>query len=319
MTGKAVPFISRRIRWFEKFSEPRLAGLFNQRWFIRILGLVIIVFTIGAFIAPPFSGLDTLPALGVVIICLAIVLEDVVVLAVGGAIGAGGIALDPHHRRRDRALRPQPVLTRLRRTYNHVMVRGDDDQTRALRRTIRLQHPPFVHAVLEDAKVTASYRAERFEFRSRADAIGQALRLAWVSDAFFAQVCYRAKARFQALGVPVLPRLAHRLAMTVAQVSIGDPVVIQPGLYLAHGQVVIDGLVTIDRGVVIFPWVTIGLRAGVFHGPTVEQGVHIGTGAKVLGPVTLGARAQVGANAVVVDDVPPNTTVVGAPARPIGQ
>lgn len=196
------------------------------------------------------------------------------------------------------------------------MARADDEQTRALRRAIRSQHPPFVEAVLEDAKVTARYRAERFEFRSRADAIAQALRLAWVSDAFFAQVCYRAKARLQALGVPVLPRLAHRLAMAIAQVSIGDPVVIQPGLYLAHGQVVIDGIVTIDRGVVIFPWVTIGLRAGVFDGPTIEQGVHIGTGAKVLGPVRLGARAHVGANAVVVDDVPPSTTVVGAPARP---
>jgi len=196
------------------------------------------------------------------------------------------------------------------------MARGDDEQTRALRRAIRAQHPPFVHAVLEDAKVTASYRAERFEFRSRADAVAQAMRLAWVSDAFFAQVCYRAKARLQALGVPVLPRVAHRLAMAIAQVSIGDPVVIRPGLYLAHGQVVIDGIVTIDRGVVIFPWVTIGLRAGVFHGPTIEEGVHIGTGAKVLGPVKLGARSQVGANAVVVDDVPPNTRVVGAPARP---
>jgi hypothetical protein len=93
MTEKAVPFISRRIRWFEKFSEPRLAGLFNQRWFIRILGLVIIVFTVGAIIAPPFSGLDTLPALGIVIICLAIVLEDVLMLVIGSAIGAGGIAL----------------------------------------------------------------------------------------------------------------------------------------------------------------------------------------------------------------------------------
>jgi hypothetical protein len=93
ITRKAVPFISRRIRWFEKFSEPRLPGLFNQRWFIRVLGLVIIVFTIGAVIAPPFSGLDTLPALGVVIICLAIILEDVLVLAIGSAIGAGGIAL----------------------------------------------------------------------------------------------------------------------------------------------------------------------------------------------------------------------------------
>ena len=93
MTGKAVPFISRRIRWFERFSHPRLAGLFNQRWFTRLIGLVIVAFTIGAAVAPPFSGLDTLPALGVVVICLAIILEDAVVLAIGSAIGVGGIAL----------------------------------------------------------------------------------------------------------------------------------------------------------------------------------------------------------------------------------
>jgi serine O-acetyltransferase len=199
------------------------------------------------------------------------------------------------------------------------MERGDDPQTRALRREIRAQHPPFLDAVLEDAKVTASYRAERHEFRSRVDAIGQALRLAWVSDAFLAQVCYRAKARLQALGVPVLPRLAHRLAMMLAQVCIGDPVVVQPGIYVAHGQIVIDGITTIDRGVVIFPWVTIGLRAGDFQGPTIERGVQIGTGAKVIGPVKIGAGAQIGANAVVVGDVGAHTTVVGAPARPVGQ
>jgi hypothetical protein len=93
ITQKAVPFISRRIRWFERFSKPRLAGLFDHRWFIRVLGLVIIVFTIGAAVAPPFSGLDTLPALGVVIICLSIILGDVVVLGAGLLIGTGGILL----------------------------------------------------------------------------------------------------------------------------------------------------------------------------------------------------------------------------------
>ena len=50
-------------------------------------------FAIGAALAPPFSGLDTVPALGAVVVALAIILEDVVVLAVGVAIGAGGIAL----------------------------------------------------------------------------------------------------------------------------------------------------------------------------------------------------------------------------------
>jgi serine O-acetyltransferase len=90
----------------------------------------------------------------------------------------------------------------------------------------------------------------------------------------------------------------------------------QPGVYIAHGQVVIDGFVDIHHGVVIFPWVTIGLRAGNFDGPKILDGVHIGTGAKVIGPVTVGKGARVGANSVVVSDVAPHTTVVGAPARP---
>jgi hypothetical protein len=93
MTGKAVPFVIRRVRWFERFSRPRLAGLFGQRWFIRLIGVVIITFAIGAFLAPPFSSLDTLPALGVVTISLAIILEDIVVLGIGTAIGAGGIVI----------------------------------------------------------------------------------------------------------------------------------------------------------------------------------------------------------------------------------
>jgi hypothetical protein len=93
ITGKAVPFIIRRIRWFERFSRPRFAGLFRQRWFVRILGVVIIAFTVFAAVAPPFSGLDTAPALGVVTICLAIILEDAVVLGIGALIGTGGIVL----------------------------------------------------------------------------------------------------------------------------------------------------------------------------------------------------------------------------------
>ena len=60
-TGKAVPFMIRRIRWFEKFSRPRGARLFRQRWFLRLLGLVLIGFAVAAALAPPFSGLDTLP------------------------------------------------------------------------------------------------------------------------------------------------------------------------------------------------------------------------------------------------------------------
>jgi hypothetical protein len=92
-TGKAVPFMIRRIRWFERFSRPRGARLLRQRWFLRGLGLVLLGFAVGAALAPPFSGLDTLPALGAVAVALSIILEDVVVLGIGLAIGVGGIAL----------------------------------------------------------------------------------------------------------------------------------------------------------------------------------------------------------------------------------
>jgi serine O-acetyltransferase len=138
-----------------------------------------------------------------------------------------------------------------------------------------------------------------------------------VSDAFLAQALYRVKARLQALGIPLLPRLAHRLAMITAGVSIGDPVVVEPGVYIIHGQVVIDGLVHIGTGVVLAPFVTIGVRAGDFRGPTIERDVHIGTGAKIIGPVRVGAGAVIGAGAVVVDDIAPGRTVVGIPARPV--
>ena len=182
---------------------------------------------------------------------------------------------------------------------------------------IRARHPRLRDALPADARITAHYRGERHEFRSRVDLALQMVRLAWASDAFLAQALYRVKARLQALGVPVLPRLAHRLAMATAQVCIGDPVVVQPGVYIVHGQVVADGLVEIGPGAVLSPWITIGLRAGDVRGATLEEGVSIGTGAKVIGPVRIGAGAVVGANAVVVDDVPAATTVAGAPARPL--
>lgn len=188
----------------------------------------------------------------------------------------------------------------------------------AFMRDLRSRFPPFRAAVHADAEITARMRGERSEFRSRLDAALQVARLCAVSDAFLAQLLYRAKASMQAAGIPVLPRIAHRLAMAVAQVSIGDPVLVHPGVYIMHGQVVLDGLVEIGPGTSIAPWVTVGLRSGNVNGATVGPDVQIGTGAKVIGPVRIGAGATIGANAVVVDEVEAGATVAGAPARPVG-
>jgi serine O-acetyltransferase len=180
---------------------------------------------------------------------------------------------------------------------------------------IRSRHPGLREAVVADARITAQHRFERHEFHGTLDTLFQVVRLMWMSDAFLAHALYRLKAALQRRGVPLLPRLAHKLAMVSAQVSIGDPVVMEPGVYIVHGQVVIDGLTEVKRGAVISPWVTIGLRGGELAGPTIGPSASVGTGAKVLGNVDVGAGARIGANAVVVDDVPAGATAVGIPAR----
>ena len=90
-TEKAIPFMMRRIRWLERFSKPRAASLFHRRWCLRLLGVVFAGLAIAAAVAPPFSGLDTLPAIGAVFVALAIILEDVVALTIGVGVGLGGI------------------------------------------------------------------------------------------------------------------------------------------------------------------------------------------------------------------------------------
>ncbi len=131
---------------------------------------------------------------------------------------------------------------------------------------------------------------------------------------------FRLRARLLRAQVPVLPYLCELLSNAVWRVAIGRYVAIGPGLVIPHGHVVIDGRVEIGRECIINPWVTIGLsgsRRWGFdsRGPIVGDHVFIGTGAKVLGPVTVGDGARIGANAVVIDDVPAGATAVGAPAR----
>jgi hypothetical protein len=82
------------IRRLERISKPRLRFLFNHRLSNIVFGLLVIGGSAAAFLAPPFSGLDTLPALAVVLISLGVLLEDVVVVIVGLAVGVAGVALE---------------------------------------------------------------------------------------------------------------------------------------------------------------------------------------------------------------------------------
>jgi serine O-acetyltransferase len=174
-------------------------------------------------------------------------------------------------------------------------------------------------AVLADARMAAAYRGERHEFRSRRDGIFQALRLIVRSDGFLALVAFRVKVRLRALGIPVLPWIAHRVAVASGQVAIADTAVVHPGVHIPNGQVVIDGNVEVGPFVTLHPWVLLGPIAGETTGPRIGPTAVIGTGAKVLGDIEVGAGARVGTNAVVLDDVPPNTTVVGMPAQPVAE
>jgi len=91
---KFLEGLMKLIRKLERFSKPRLRFLFNHWISNSVFGLIVIGGSVAAFLAPPFTGLDTLPALGVVLVSLGVLLEDVVVVAVGLAIGAAGVILE---------------------------------------------------------------------------------------------------------------------------------------------------------------------------------------------------------------------------------
>ena len=175
------------------------------------------------------------------------------------------------------------------------------------RRFIRALHqgqPGFRTSVLADLLANQEADGLRAAPESRLQAVADVLRLAMDHDAFGALVLYRLKTACQRRGVPVVPRVADRARIVWVQLSIGDPVVVSPGIRIPHGQIVIDGLVQVHTGAKIRPFVTIGLKEGVYQGPTIERNVAIGTGAKIIGPITVGQGAVIGANAVVVHDVP---------------
>jgi serine O-acetyltransferase len=117
-----------------------------------------------------------------------------------------------------------------------------------------------------------------------------------------------------------LARLVNHWSRMLTAIDIHPGAEIGRNFFIDHGFVVIGETATIGDDVTIYQQVTLGGTnptdgvAGKRH-PTIGDGVIIGSGAQILGPITLGTRARIGANSVVTKDVPPGATMVGIPAR----
>jgi hypothetical protein len=91
---KFIAGLMRLIRRLERFSKPRLTFLFDHRLSTTVFGLLVLAGTLGAFLAPPFTGLDTLPSLGVVLLSLGVLLEDFFIVVAGLVLGCAGVLLE---------------------------------------------------------------------------------------------------------------------------------------------------------------------------------------------------------------------------------
>jgi serine O-acetyltransferase len=123
---------------------------------------------------------------------------------------------------------------------------------------------------------------------------------------------------WQQPGGKLAARVLSHLGRMLTGIEIHPGAVIGRRFFVDHGMgVVIGETAEVGDDVMLYHQVTLGGRStarGKRH-PTVEDGVTFGAGARVLGPVRVGAGAQIGANAVVVRDVPPGAVVVGIPGR----
>jgi serine O-acetyltransferase len=120
--------------------------------------------------------------------------------------------------------------------------------------------------------------------------------------------------------VPFLPRVIAGFSRALTGIEIHPAARIGSGFFVDHGMgVVIGETAEIGNDVTLYQGVTLGgtgFATGKRH-PTVQDNVTIGSGAKLLGPITIGHGSKIGANTVVIHDVPPNSTVVGNPGHPV--
>lgn len=141
-----------------------------------------------------------------------------------------------------------------------------------------------------------------------------------LSPRFAPVACIRYAQRWHARGFTRLAKLASLFNFVVFGLEVPASLDIGPGLVIPHTQGTVIGAGHIGRDVTIYHQVTLGAKLADYDfdrslRPHVCDGVIITTGAKILGPVRIGEGAIIGANSVVLEDVPPHSLAVGVPAR----
>jgi serine O-acetyltransferase len=152
---------------------------------------------------------------------------------------------------------------------------------------------------------------------------GKALLVIATNRGFHSILLYRLAHAFWGMGIPLLPMILSRIAQHLFAVDISYKARLGPGIVIVHGfGVVIGSDAEIDSDCCIYHGVTLGDRGSEWVNsdrpdghPRVGREVMFGAGAKVLGPIHIGDNSVIGANAVVLTDVPPDSVAAGIPAK----
>jgi serine O-acetyltransferase len=135
------------------------------------------------------------------------------------------------------------------------------------------------------------------------------------TDAYWLIALFRLRRVVRRLHIPFANRILRLIQMMFGGIEIGNDVTLGRGVFFIHSfGVVIGGTAKIGDRVRFLGSNTVGTARDNGY-PTIEDDVQLGAGARVLGPVRIGARAVIGANAVVLTDIPADAVAVGAPAR----
>lgn len=170
--------------------------------------------------------------------------------------------------------------------------------------------------------ILKSIRRDIEAARQRDPAAVSTIEVVLAYPGFHARQIHRVAHALHKRSVPVLPRLISHFGRWATGIEIHPGASIGEGLFIDHGMgVVIGETAEIGDDVTLYQGVTLGGVSldRVKRHPTLHSGAIVGAGAQVLGPVEIGSRARVGAGSVVVESVPPETTVVGVPAKPRGE